>query len=191
MPSTSVQISMRSASRPGPDDGRRIIRSAAPDGGGDSRLGGADEATHDRHSPCVQHRLHLRPQPLVGFFHQGSGPHVLIVGDDALARIDHGGIKALRGKRGRDNPAGENFTESGHVIGGARSQFADRSDAAQQFVQRFEVNSQIAVEFGEERRAQQFARGVVVPLAQGARKTRVRSCDRRFRRRAPSSATGR
>ena len=70
-------------------------------------------------------------------------------------------------KRGGDNSAGENFTECGDVIGGARGQLAHGGDAAQEFVQRFEVNSQIAMEFREERRTQKFARSVVMPFPQG------------------------
>ena len=74
-------------------------------------------------------------------------------------------------KRRGDNSAGKNFAKGGDVIGGARGQLAYRSNPAQQFVECFEVGSQISVKFREKRRAEQFSSGVIVALAQRARKT--------------------
>src|SRR4030081_938907 len=73
------------------------------------------------------------------------------------------------GERGGHNFAREHFAERGNVIVGARSDFPDRANAAQQFVQIFEVGAQVAVEFSEQGGAKQFSSGVIVALAQGAR----------------------
>ena len=75
-------------------------------------------------------------------------------------------LQAMRGKRRRHNLAGKHFAESGDVIGGARRELADRRNAAQQFVEPLEVGSQFRVEVGKQRRAQQFAGGVVVSFLQ-------------------------
>ena len=94
--------------------------------------------------------------------------HVGAVGDQHVARVDVGAVESAGGEGGGDDLAGEHFAEGGDVVGGARRDFADGGDAAQEFVERFEVGAQFGVEFGEARRAQQFAGGVVVALLQRA-----------------------
>ncbi len=69
MPSTSVHISMRSASAaPGPNDRCRIVRAASTDRGGDSGFRGADEPSHDRDFARCHQRRNFRVQALIGFF---------------------------------------------------------------------------------------------------------------------------
>ncbi len=77
-------------------------------------------------------------------------------------------VEAVGGEGGGDDFAGEHFAESGDVVGGAGRDFADGGDAAQEFVERFEVGAQVGVEFGEARGAEQFAGGVVVAFLQRA-----------------------
>ena len=112
-------------------------------------FGCADEAAHDRHS-CLPSTsgATFGLQSLVGLFEQGSGAHVGAVGHDALPRVDQHAVNASRSECCGHNLAREHFAESGDVVGGARRQFADGRDAAQQFVQRFEVGAQVAVETG-------------------------------------------
>ena len=71
-------------------------------------------------------------------------------------------VQALSRKRRRHNLAGKDLAECRHVIGGPRSNLTDRGNAAQQFIQRLEVGSQFRVKIGEQRRAQQFAGGIVM-----------------------------
>ena len=96
------------------------------------------------------------------------------VGHDALPRIDQRGLQSARRKRFADNPAGKQFTISCDVIGGPRSQFAHRGNAAQQFVERVELAFQFAVKARENAGSQQFSRGVVMAFAQSARKPQGR-----------------
>src|SRR6266568_6533079 len=71
----------------------------------------------------------------------------------------------MAGKRGGDQLAGKHFAEGCDVVSCARSEFTNRRDAAEQFLQIFEFSSEIAVELGEESCAQQLAGGVVVAFA--------------------------
>ena len=77
-------------------------------------------------------------------------------------------VQSAGGEGGGDDFAGEHFAEGGDVVGGAGSDFADGGNAAQEFVEGFEVGAEIGVEFGEARGAEQFAGGVVVALLQRA-----------------------
>src|SRR6266478_1370918 len=52
---------------------------------------------------------------------------------------------------------------------GAGSDFTDRANPAQQFVQIFEVGAEVAVKLSEESGAEQFSGGFIVAFAQGAR----------------------
>src|ERR1700704_4128101 len=72
-------------------------------------------------------------------------------------------------KSGSHDLARKHFAERGNVIVRAGSDFPDRANAAQQFVQIFEVSAQVAVEFSEQGGAKQFSSGVIVAFAQGAR----------------------
>src|SRR5450631_32051 len=65
--------------------------------------------------------------------------------------------------------ARKHFAERGNVVVGTGSDFADRANAAQQFVQIFEVGAKVTVKFSEQGGAEQFAGGVIVAFAQGAR----------------------
>ena len=107
-------------------------------------------------------------QPRVGFFVLRDGLHVAAVGDEDVAGVDVNSVQTAGGEGGGDDLAGEHFSEGGDMVGGARRDFADGGDAAQQFVERLEVAAEFGVEFGEERGAEQFAGGVVVALLQGA-----------------------
>ncbi len=69
---------------------------------------------------------------------------------------------------GSDDLAGENFAEGGDVIVGTGSDFADCADAAQELIEVLEVGAEIAVEFGEERGAEEFSRSIVVAFTEGA-----------------------
>ena len=55
----------------------------------------------------------------------------------------------------------------------ARCDFADGRNAAQQFVERLEIGAQFGMKLGEERRAQQFAGGIVVALLERAAEFRA------------------
>jgi hypothetical protein len=70
---------------------------------------------------------------------------------------------------GRHNLAREDLAERSNVIVGAGSDFTDRANAAQQFIQIFEVRAQVAMKFSEQGSAEQFSGGVIVAFAQGAR----------------------
>src|SRR6266404_2875546 len=76
--------------------------------------------------------------------------------------------QAAGSESGSYNFARKHFAEGSNVIVGARSDFTDRANASQQFVQVFEVRAQVAVKFSEEGGAEQFSGGVIVALAQGA-----------------------
>ena len=73
-----------------------------------------------------------------------------------------GSVEAAGGERGCDDFGGKHFAESGHVVGGARRDFAHGGDAAQQFVEGFEIGAEFGVEFGEAGGAEEFAGGIVV-----------------------------
>jgi len=87
MPSTSVQISMRSALRPAPkiaaekSEPPRPIVVVMP-----ARFG-ADESAHHCNFPGVDQRLDLLPQALVGFFELRDSARVGAVGQQTLTRI--------------------------------------------------------------------------------------------------------
>ena len=152
----------------GSDDGGGIVRAAPADRGGDSGFGGADETSHHRHTAGIDQRLHLGPQAFVGFFKQGSGFGMGAVGHQAVARIEMCGGHALGGKcRGHDL-ARKHFTVGGDVVGGARCQFADGGDAAQQFVEVLEISAQVGMKLSEQGGTQQLAGSVVVTLLQSA-----------------------
>ena len=72
------------------------------------------------------------------------------VGDDALARVHQRGGQIAGGKGSGHDLAGEHFAVGGDQVGGAGSEFADRNDAAQEFVESFEIRGEVAVEAGEE-----------------------------------------
>ncbi len=61
------------------------------------------------------------------------------VGDDAVARINQSRIQTFGGESGGDDLTGENLAVGSHQIGSAWGQFANCHDAAQEFIQRFEV----------------------------------------------------
>ena len=69
---------------------------------------------------------------------------------------------------GGDDLARKHFAEGGDVVGGAWSDLADGGDAAEEFVERFEVLAKLGMEFGEARGAEEFAGGVVVAFLQRA-----------------------
>ena len=54
------------------------------------------------------------------------------------------------------------------MVGGAGSDFADGGNAAEEFVERFEVLAELGMEFGEARGAEEFAGCVVMALLQRA-----------------------
>ena len=65
--------------------------------------------------------------------------------------------QAAGGESGRHDLARKHFAERGNIIVGAGSDFPDRANAAQQFVQIFEVGAQVAVKFSEQSGAEQFS----------------------------------
>src|SRR5437660_5429990 len=76
--------------------------------------------------------------------------------------------QAAGSESGSYNFARRHFAERSNVIIGARSDFTDRANASQQFVQVFEVRAQVAVKFSEQGSAKQFSGSVIVAFAQGA-----------------------
>ncbi len=116
----------------------------------------------------LQQGLNFFLQLGVGFFELRNRLHVGVVGDQHVARVDVHSVESAGGEGGGDDFAGEHFAEGGDMVGGAGSDFADGGNAAQEFVERFEVGAQFGVEFGEARGAEQFAGGVVVALLQRA-----------------------
>ena len=82
-----------------------------------------------------------------------------------LARIDVDARQAAGGESGRHDFAGKHFAERGDVVVGAGSDFANRANAAQQFVEVFEVGAQVAVKFGEQGGAEEFSGSFIVALA--------------------------
>jgi hypothetical protein len=79
-----------------------------------------------------------------------------------------GSIEPAGCEGGCDNLAGEHFSKGGDMVGGARGDFSDGGDAAQKFVESFEVAAKVGMEFGEACRAEEFAGSVVMALLQGA-----------------------
>ena len=152
----------------GADDGGGKIGAAAANGGGDAGAIGSDEAAHHRHLTCLQQGLNFFLQAGVGFFVLRDRLHVVAVGDENFAGVDVDSVQAARGEGGGDDFAGKHFAEGGDVVGGARRDFADGGNAAQEFVERFEIRAQFGMEFGEEGGAQQFAGGVVVTFLERA-----------------------
>ena len=49
----------------------------------------------------------------------------------------------------QDRGAAEAVAKGGDVVGGARCQFANRGDAAQQFVEVLEISAQVGMKLGE------------------------------------------
>src|ERR1035438_71658 len=150
------------------DDRGGKIRTASSDGCRDAGAIGSDEAAHHRHLACLQQRLNFFLQAGIRFLELRDCLHVVAVGDQNFAGVDVGSVQSSRGERGRDDFAGKHFAEGGDVVGGAGSDFADGGNAAQQFVERFEVRAQFGMEFREECGAQQFAGGVVVTFLERA-----------------------
>src|ERR1017187_3407931 len=95
------------------------------------------------------------------------GPDLDAVGAQASADDRGGKIRTASSDGCRDAGA-IGSDEGGDVVGGAGSDFADGGNAAQQFVERFEVRAQFGMEFREECGAQQFAGGVVVTFLERA-----------------------
>jgi hypothetical protein len=153
----------------GAENGGGEIGAAAADGGRDAGAIGADESAHHRNVAGFDQGRDFLLQALVGFLELRNGAHEGAVGEQALARIDVDSGQSAGNEGGGDDLAGENFAERGDVIVGAGSDFADRADAAQELVEVLEVGAEIAVEFGEERGAEEFSGGIVVAFAEGAR----------------------
>ena len=152
------------------DDGGGKIGAAAADGGRDAGAIRADESAHHRDLACREQWLNFLLQPGVGFLVLRNGLHVAVVGDQYFAGVDVDSVESAGGEGGGDDFAGKHFAESGDMVGGAGRDFADGGDAAQKFVERFEVGAQFGVEFGEAGGAEQFAGGIVVALLQRAAK---------------------
>src|ERR1700683_4975763 len=150
------------------DDGGGKIRTASSDGGGDAGAIGADEAAHHRHLAGAQQRLNLLLKLRVGFVVLRNRLRVVAVGNQDVAGVDMDSVEAACGNGSGDDFAGEHFAEGSNIVGRAGSDLADGGDAAQKFVERFKVNAQFGVEFGEAGGAQQFAGGVIVALLERA-----------------------
>ena len=134
----------------GAKDRRGKIRASAADGGGDAGAIRTNEPAHHRNLAGVEQRLDLLAQAFVGFFELRNGAGIGAVGEQTLARIHVRTGQSAGDESGSDDLARKHFAERGNVVVGARSDFADRANAAQQFVQIFEVGAQVAVKFGEQ-----------------------------------------
>ena len=99
--------------------------------------------------PRLQQWLNLFLKLGVGLVELRNGLHVGAVGDEDVARVDVSSVEAAGGEGGGDDFAGEHLAEGGDMVGGARSDLADGRDAAQQFVEIFEVGAQFGMKFSE------------------------------------------
>ena len=99
--------------------------------------------------------------------HLRDGAGVVVVGDQAFAGIDPGGIQSANGEGVGDDQAGEQLAERKKIVAAAGSQFADCGQAAQEIFQlrkmRFEFRSQRGGIF--------LRRAILELLAGGARAT--------------------
>src|SRR5208282_4100081 len=143
------------------------VRPAAADGGRNAGAIRTNESTHHRNLAGFKQRLDLLAQALVGFLKLRNRAHIGAVGEQILTGIDMNAGQAARGESGGDNFARKHLAVGSDVVVGAGSDFADRANAAQQFIQLFEVGAEVAVEFGEQGGAEQFSGGIVVAFAQG------------------------
>src|SRR5271165_197636 len=105
----------------------------------------ADEAAHDRYTTLLDQRLHAVLQAVVDFVNLRDGAAMLRVGNDDLPRIDQccGNIAHEKCRSG--NHARQSLAERDNVIGGARRQLSNGSNAAQEFIQRVELRAKLCV----------------------------------------------
>src|SRR6185437_11882691 len=93
----------------------------------------------------------------------------ITVGENAISGIDvHGRQLTLRKSR-RDHAGRYALSKRCYQIGGSRRQFANGRNAAQQLIQSIELEFQFGMKLCEQSGAEEFARGVVVPLSEGTR----------------------
>ncbi len=154
------------STQPSAYDSRRKIGAAPSNRRRDTGAVRPNKPAHHGNPAGIEQRLHLVLQPLVRFFHLRHRFHITAVGDQNFPRIHVRSFQPVSRKRRCHNLAGKHFTECGHMVGRPRRDFADRRNAAQQFVQPLEISSQFRMEIGEQRRPQQFARGVVMSFLQ-------------------------
>jgi len=102
------------------------------------------------------------------FLELGSSAHVGRCPLPALAEIHRQDGMPTRKNAARHNLAGEYFSERRDVVRGPRRQFAHGGYAAQQFLQSFEISSEVTVKLCEKGRFPTILRGVVVALLQRA-----------------------
>ena len=138
MPLTSVPDLDGSGVEAAADEGSGVVGAAAAEGGGDA-LAGADEAAHDRDLAGVDEREDLRVKGVLDLVFLGRGLLVVVVGEDDVAGVDVDGVHAELGEGGGDHDGAEAFAEADDVVFGARGEFADGADAAEEIVERVEV----------------------------------------------------
>ena len=108
-------------------------------------------------------------QAIVRFFYLGNGAAVLRVRNDHLTGVHQSGGNIARQECGGDNHARQPLTVGNDIVGGPRSELSHGGDSAQQLVERVELETQLAMQFGVQAGAQQLAGCKVVPLAKPMR----------------------
>src|SRR5208283_6156577 len=100
--------------------------------------------------------------------------HVGAIGNQNLARVYVRAVQAKRRKRRRHNLARKHLSKGRNVIGCAWSQFSNSRNAAQKFIEPFEIAAQLRMEVGEQSCSQEFAGGVVMAFLQRAAEFEIR-----------------
>src|SRR4029077_20729633 len=110
---------------------------------------GTDESAHHRNLPHFDERENLFLKSKICFFVLWDRLHVGAVGDQHIAGVDVSAFQPASLKCGGDDLARKHLAEGGDMIGGAGCDFADGGDAAEEFVERFEILAELGMEFGE------------------------------------------
>ncbi len=121
------------------DEGGGVVAAAAPEGGGDAGFVGPDEAAEHGSLAGFDEGQHVDEHGGLDGGFEGRGLAVVGVGDDAGAGIDVGALEAGFEEGGGDHAGGHAFAEADDEVVGARGEFADGGDAAQQVVERVEL----------------------------------------------------
>ncbi len=169
------------------DDGRGVVRAAAPERRRHAVARGADVPADDRHEPGREVRRHLPLQGVAGLGGQWRGSRVLVVGDDRLARVDPRRIDAGGLKRARHDAAAEQLARRRDAVAGARRGLAQDRERRQHRAQLVDLL------LDRRDRPRSGRAGAPAPRprpggAAGSRRPRSRSSRARRARRRPSSA---
>ena len=115
-PSTSVQISTRSAPRAAPSSAAVKSEPPRPERGGHPGGGGADKALGDRNASRFGQRREMVTSPLVQHLDVGRRPAEPLIGNQNRTDIHPIGIEAGADHGGRDQPRAPELTPPGNCV---------------------------------------------------------------------------